>query len=155
MHPHNKCPLLMCYNGAMKIKVVTLPTPFLLPALRNFLLLMETLNTATWEGGINVYNREGVKRSTIVVSESYAFPLKSVLNLVSSLKAVNLGSWRPHRLHGEILCVSSNVALNAKLVDKFKGVIHTCIHRHEKKSQVRVEALNYFGEDHLRSTHML
>ena len=57
--------------------VVTLPTPFLLPALGNyFLLLMETLNTATWEGGINVYNREGAKRSTIV-TESYAFPLKS------------------------------------------------------------------------------
>ena len=35
---------------------------------------------ATWEGGINVYNREGVKQSTVVVTESYA---KSVLNLVS------------------------------------------------------------------------
>ena len=30
-----------------------------------------------------MYNREGVKRSTIVLTESYAFPLKSVLNLVS------------------------------------------------------------------------
>ena len=44
------------------------------------------------------------------------------------------------------------MALNAKQVNKFKGVIHTCIHSHEKRSQVRVEAL---GEDHLQSTHML
>ena len=86
MHPQNKCPLMMCYNGAMKIKVVTLPTPFLLPGLRKFSPPHgDAEYTATWEGGINVYNREGVKRSTIVVTESYAFPLKSVLNLRTSL----------------------------------------------------------------------
>ena len=44
MQPKNKCPLMMCYNGTMKI---TLPTPFPLPALGNFLLLMQTLNKAT------------------------------------------------------------------------------------------------------------